>query len=126
MRLRDHYDWIVLGDSPGALLSACLTAKLGFSVLVLPLVPGGQRIVYKTRDCVDPESNYLLGLGRTPRVNGILSETFSRLGVGEAELAELSTPDIWPQIITPNFRVTLYGDDRRFGTELARELGQDA
>ena len=54
MKVADHYDWVVLGDSPGALLSAGLAARLGYSVLVLPLAPGlksltlesGQAIVF--------------------------------------------------------------------------------
>ena len=35
MKLRSSYDWVVLGDDPGALLSAGLASRLGLSVLVV-------------------------------------------------------------------------------------------
>ena len=80
MRLRDHYDWIVLGDHPAALLSAGLAARQGNSVLVLPL--GEERMIRSTDAgmMVDLESNYVLGLGRGPAGPGILLELLHRLG----------------------------------------------
>jgi phytoene dehydrogenase-like protein len=30
------FDWIVIGDDPGALLSGAMAARLGLSVLILP------------------------------------------------------------------------------------------
>ena len=67
MRLRDQYDWIVLGDDPGALLSASLVAKLGLSVLVLPLFPVSTlKVTFgdkSVEEVLDFETNYVLGLG---------------------------------------------------------------
>ena len=63
MKLRDHYDWVVLGDHPGALLERGLAARLGLSVLMLPVFPGKSLSIAEDGRFVDPEPNYLLGIG---------------------------------------------------------------
>ena len=77
MSLADQYDWIVLGDHPGALLSANLAAKLGLSVLVLTKCSAQKVIFSKAGQCLDPEPNFITGMGE----KGILktrSENFRR------------------------------------------------
>ena len=63
MRLLDRYDWIVLGDDPGALLSACLAARLGLSALVLDCGERAMSVVSGSGQLLDPETSTLLGLG---------------------------------------------------------------
>ena len=59
MKLREQSDWLVLGDHPGALLSASLAARLGLSVLVLPFGPAARLFVSASGQHFDPEPNYL-------------------------------------------------------------------
>jgi phytoene dehydrogenase-like protein len=130
MKLRDHYDWVVLGDHPGALLSAALAARLGLSVLVLPVFPGKSISVAEDGRFVDPEPNYLLSLGRVPQFNGLLSECLGRLGILPAELEQVQRSEPLPQVLTPEFRLAFGGaggsDFGRLEQELSRELGKGA
>src|SRR6185312_10300530 len=104
-KIRDHYDWIVLGDHPGALLSASLASRLGLSVLALPLAPGPGLMVSKSGQYWDPESNYIAGLGRTSEANGLLSECLVRLGMQNSELEMIETENVIPQVVTPRARL---------------------
>jgi hypothetical protein len=124
MRLRDHYDWIVLGDDPGALLSASLASKLGLSVLVLPLQPAVQLLMAPNDDrsdesILDLETNYVPGLGS----EGLWESALIRAGMAPQEQAQvLSAPSV-PQILTSRCRVSLEPDRAKFKNELAREFG---
>ncbi|MGK5083746.1 hypothetical protein WDW37_10625 [Bdellovibrionota bacterium FG-1] len=123
MKLRDQYDWMVLGDHPGALLSAGLAARLGLSVLVLPIFSSKSLTQSKEGRFVDPESNYLLGLGRAPRFSGLLVECLNRLGILPAELELIQGTHPLPQVLTPGSRVDFGLADSGLSVELQRELG---
>lgn len=132
MRLRDHYDWIVLGNNPGALLSASLAARLGLSVLVLPMTPNWGVSVSKKNHYFDPEPNYLLGLGRSGSHFGLVYECLSRLGISEAEADQIGSATCLPQVLTPRSRFVLarnedlsYELQREFGHRVAHQFGLD-
>ena len=72
MRLQDQYDWIVLGNHPAALLGGGLAAQLGQSVLILPFSSSFILNVSSEGQPLDPESNYLLGLGKSGKSDGLL------------------------------------------------------
>ncbi len=127
-RLSDSYDWVVLGDHPGALLSASLAAKLGLSVLVLPLAPSLKLTISKDGQHLDPETNFMLGLapqGRGDRAPGLLAECLTRLGILPAELELVRGPAEPQQILTPTARVLFGGEAEALAAELRRELGPD-
>lgn len=125
MKLRDHYDWVVLGDHPGALLSAGLAARLGLSVLVLPVFPGKSLSISGDGRFVDPEPNYLLSLGRVSRFSGLLSECLGRLGILPAELEQVEGVEPLPQVLTPEMRLSFGLDDEQLEQALQRELGKE-
>ena len=84
-RLSESYDWIVLGDSPAALLSAALVARMGLSVLV---VTGGDEkkwILSSTGQVVDPEPNFIPGVGHPAHRLGLAGSCFSSLGLPESD-----------------------------------------
>lgn len=125
MRLRDQYDWVILGDHPGALLSGCLSARLGLAVLILPMVPSMRASISDEGQAFDPESNFILGAGRFDRSNGILLECLQRLGMSSSEGGKFIGESILPQVVTPQFRVQLQAGNEDFRKELDRELGED-
>ncbi|MEO5970524.1 MAG: hypothetical protein ABIQ95_11405 [Bdellovibrionia bacterium] len=132
MRLRDHYDWIVLGNNPGALLSASLVSRLGLSVLILPMAPNLGLSVSKSGHYFDPEPNYLLGLGRSGTHSGLIFECLSHLGVPTPEIEYIGTGSSQPQVLTPRSRFVLarkedlsYELQREFGHEVAQRFGLD-
>ncbi len=79
MRLRDQYDWVTLGWHPHALLSAIYAARLGLSVLILPL--GSLRERLEDHDgllgvrILDPESSLVT------EMHGALSGIFALCGI---------------------------------------------
>jgi hypothetical protein len=123
VRLRDQYDWVVFGSHPGALLSASLVAKLGLSVLVLPLAPSAGLTISQSGQYLDPESNYLMGVGKIGKVNGLVLECLNRLGILSSEEELIQTENVFPQILTPDFRLILASNED-LQTELLRELGK--
>ncbi len=125
MSQKDRYDWVVLGDHPGALLSAGLAARLGLSVLVLPLFSSSTLHATSDGTILDPESQYLLGLGRETRFSGLLSECLSRLGILPAEAEHIDMRQPLPQVLTPASRIAFDGDFRVLERELAREWGPE-
>lgn len=128
MRLRDQYDWIVLGDHPSALLSASLAAKLGLSVLVLPVGPIARTVISRSGHCVDPESNALTGIfpgGKSSEAShrGLLSLCLDRIGLQPSEMDRFRF-DLAPfQVLTPKYRLELLSDQDRWAEEIRRELG---
>lgn len=119
-KLRDHYDWIVIGDDPGALMSAGLAAKLGLSVLVLPLeAPLIPRVQDKI-NVLDFESNFLLGLGSS----GLWMKCLEAVGVEARDRDKIIGRASEAQILTPAYRLSLHGDRAKLFDEMARELGE--
>jgi hypothetical protein len=120
----DYYDWVVLGDHPGALLSGCLAARMGYSVLIVPLEKRFQSGVSRSGQFFDPETNFVLGLGSLERLDGVIGDTLYRLGMDSSfsSLMEQTDQTI-PQILTPQARVSLKRGNKAFFSELVRELG---
>lgn len=123
MKLQDHYDWIVLGEQPAALLTASMVARLGLSVLVLPLAPVLSFSVSRSGQCFDPESNSIIGLGESGSTKGLVNECLSKLGVLTSDEFSGSTYSSFPQILTPDSRFFLSSDEGALTSEIQRELG---
>ncbi|OFZ20569.1 MAG: hypothetical protein A2X94_11130 [Bdellovibrionales bacterium GWB1_55_8] len=123
-RFRDYYDWVVLGDHPGALLSASLAAKLGLSALIVPLGPSLARRISDSGQCFDPESNFLTGLRNLVHSKGLLADCLARAGITSAEEQSIRKQGVLPQILTPDARIELALDDRTLEFECERELGK--
>lgn len=128
MKLRDHYDWVVLGDHPGALLTAGLVSKLGLTVLVLPFAPGVRAHVSKSGQVMDPEPNFWPGLAGSPLPGkdgppGILARCLERLGAQSSELAQVTRVGALPQVVTPGKRVAFSFEKEGLSRELNREFG---
>lgn len=68
VRLQENYDWIVIGDTPAALLSAALVARMGLSVLVVAEDGGKKWEVSDSGQLMDLEPNFLLGMARLERL----------------------------------------------------------
>lgn len=129
MRLRDNYDWIVIGDHPGALLSGALVARLGLSVLILPTVstPGGRSCllsVSRSGQYRDPEPNTLMGV-QPPRAGegGLLGVCLEHLGLLPAEADRISVIEAAPQVVTPTTRFHLHAGADALRSEVLREFG---
>ncbi len=121
MKLRDRYDWVVLGDDPGALLSACLVARLGLSVLVIDCGTRALPLVSRSGQVLDPESNCLLGLSSVDGRAGLWLRCLEKLGLTAAESAWLGTAAAEPDFALPGHRLRWVTD----GTGLRREWGRE-
>ena len=128
MKLRDQYDWVVLGDHPAALLSAAMAARLGLSVLVLPVGDGVQVLTAPDGAFLDRESNFVLGLhplNAEGASNGLLGQCIAKLGVLKAEEDQFFAEGWNPQVLTPDLRVQVRAEPPGTLEELRRELGAD-
>ncbi len=124
--LGTKYDWIVIGEHPAALLSAAFMSKSGYSVLVVGMDSVKDSHVSEEGDCIDPESNWLLGLGENLGKPGLIRDLLIRLGVSfEKETSYFDSEQDLPQILTPQIRIRTLKDQRSFLFELERELGRE-
>jgi hypothetical protein len=124
MKLREQYDWVVLGDHPGALLSACLTARLGLATLILRLGSSRTSGVSASGQCLDPESAFVLGLGKAGKANGVVADSLGRLGLQPTEESRIDATAELLQIVTPSRRLLFSAEDDAWGRELRREFGE--
>jgi len=115
-----QYDWIVLGDHPGALLTANLVARLGLTVLVVPKSETRGVLLSDEGQYLDPESNFLLGLGE----GGLLNDSLAKVGALSADI--LSGDRIYPQALTPQHRFQFKSEPDLLSRELNRELGAES
>jgi len=122
--LGDRYDWVVLGDHPAALLSASLVAKQGLSVLMLPMGATLKASVSESGHFHDPESNFMMGLGRSGEFCGLVSDSLSRLGILPAEQELIRVSEL-PQLLTPETRLSFAPDLLPLSAEIKREFGAD-
>lgn len=126
MKLKDHYDWIVLGNHPGALLSAGVASKLGLSVLILPFGVSFKADHDEKEQVFDPESNYLLGISEDGLSPAWLLQQLGLTELGaEFITAHRSKGRTYPQVLTPESRLVLESNDQ-FLSELQRELGSSS
>jgi hypothetical protein len=126
MSLHDHYDWVVLGDHPGAYLSGVMVAQLGLSVLFVRLAPGMKSRFSMDGQYLDPESNHLIGLGKVGEIPGLTYECLHRSGMTAQETQWIEPGGSLPEILTPDLRVKLKTQDTDFSWELKRELGPES
>ncbi len=127
IRLKDYYHWVVLGDHPGALLSASIMAGAGFSVLVLPLSPSSLSYISPSYQLLDHESNFLLGLGNLETQNGLFSEVLKKLGFQDFENRSVfDGDDRLPEVITPRYRFGMRKNNESFFEDIQREFGVDS
>ncbi len=124
-KLREQYDWIVLGDDPGALLSGCLAARLGLSVLILPLSPSLDVMSTKNDKFVDPESSLLLGVLPFEDSPSLLGRCLDQLGMREDERGLFIAQDALPQVLTPGTRAQLVDGQSEIREQLSREWGEE-
>ena len=128
MKLRDQYDWIVLGDHPAALLSGAMAARLGLSVLALPVGEGVPLASAADGAFLDRETNYLLGLHPLTAEgggNGLLGQCIARLGLLKSEEDQFLSEGWSPQVLSPDLRFQIQPDPGATFVELRRELGAD-
>ena len=126
--IADRYDWVVIGDHPGALLSAALASKLGLSVLVLQAAPSARVQISKAGHCLDPETNYWLaaaGLDQSQTSRYLLAECLIQAGLESGERDLFRRSRIQPVVTTPEVRITLTQENESFLEEIERELGQE-
>lgn len=128
VRLRDHYDWIVIGSHPAALLSAVLMASLNLSVLV---VFGERKLILQVSSdgrYFDPEPNILTGIHDGWQKEGLLLKYFRKLEI--PVIKEEWSLNYTPQVVTPQTRLAFrHGEalqkefEREFGHPLTQKLG---
>jgi phytoene dehydrogenase-like protein len=119
MKLSHNYDWIVLGDHPGALLSANMVIRLGLSVLIVPKCSTQKVIFSESGQCLDPESNFILGLGEQGLLHEILRKASALPGEGE-----LGTLEGYAQVLTPRHRFSVSDSVETSTRELQREFSE--
>lgn len=80
MKLKDRYDCVVLGDHPGAILCGLMASRLGLTALLIPHC-GSHGLFYSQdrRAVIDPESSFLLGLGRAGTHAGLWHEILRKM-----------------------------------------------
>lgn len=140
MKLNESYDCVVFGSNPGALLSAHLAAKMGLSVLVVPFERYLGLTHTRSGHVLDPEPNYLLGLGSFEETDGLLLHCLNFLFHDNVVKGATRVPgrvkdaydpvgqwlnrskEVIPQVITPSLRFCL-NQGKEFQFELTREYG---
>lgn len=60
-RLKEHYDWAVIGEHPAALWTGLVMAKSGHSVVFVPYLPLLNWAESERGQGLDPNPNYVLG-----------------------------------------------------------------
>jgi len=125
-RLQENYDWIVLGDTPAALLCAALVARMGLSVLIVSEDSGKKWELAQAGQLVDLEPNFLMGLARMDRLGGMVAECLSRMRFPAVDWEQLIRHEYLFQAITPRFRASFAHQTELFERELKRETGDYA
>jgi len=124
-QLRDQYDWVVIGEEPGALLSACLVARLGLSVLILPTGKELRVRTSRARQIIDFEPNWITGLGHNGLSPGLLRWCLTEIGLHPVDLAMARNEPIDMQLLTPQMRLRMGRAYAEIQDDLEKELGRD-
>lgn len=127
MAIQERYDLVVLGDHPGALLSGTLAAKLGLSVLFLPVAfesPMQKKISFSGQ-ILDPEPNFMIGLSGADGREGLLFDCLNALNLNSEDLRQIQELESLSQVLTPNFRIAFGSNTEKLQLELERELPFD-
>ncbi|MBU6375690.1 MAG: hypothetical protein KGQ59_06815 [Bdellovibrionales bacterium] len=120
-RLRESYDWIVLGDSPAAILSAALVAKMGLSVLLVGDGPEKKWTLSSSGQVIDPEPNFISGLSLSGPRSGLARKCLEHLRLADSEWAILSPERAAFQAITPSIRAGFEFSWQSLSREVQRE-----
>lgn len=113
--IKELYDYVVLGDAPGALIGGCLAAQRGKSVLVLPVESKWKAGVFFSREYLTFESNFFLGS---------VGDCLGEIGILPAERSSIKSEDVYLQVLTPSQRVSFTADTTSFEAELKREFSK--
>ncbi len=122
-RLTESYDWIVLGDSLPALLSAALVARMGLSVL---LVGDGSEKKWKISSngqVIDPEPNIAFGIGCPDRHLGLAGKCLQALRMPESDWSSLIVESPIFQAVTPSIRSEFHACTESTLLSVVRESG---
>lgn len=122
--IQDHYDWIIIGDHPGALLTSVILSKLGASVLVVPLGYSRLATLSASGQYLDPEPNFLLGLQSPDKPAGILARFLEWAGMPVHSSKEFQFSEkAMPQIFSSQFRFHWRQSFEALEQEFKREFG---
>lgn len=117
------YDWVVLGDSPAALLSAALVARLGLSVLIC----GGSGIqkwgISSNSQLIDPEPNWITGVGHPTSELAMAGICLQACHFSDSDWSLVQTQEPLFQVLTPRVRADFFSDPECTLREVRRELG---
>ncbi len=122
LKILDQYDVVVVGESIGSLLSACLAAEKGMSVLLVGARPLKLLSVSKYGQYFDPEPNYFLGVRSPGKWAGLLGKCLERLSICAGGFDMPKASEMILQVMTPDSRVVLNHDDNDFAVEIEREF----
>ena len=121
-KLRERYDWIVVGDSIGALISGWLVSRLGLSVLFLNHAHAPRARLIEGGQYLDLEANRLVGFPPigSEGILGILADELVQARKGQNVFSPLNL-----EVVFPGFRARAFADPVRLTSELKREWGSD-
>lgn len=128
MQLKENYDLVVLGDHVGGLLAAALATRLNLSVLVLSFGNSLKTFVSRqvqtdSQECLDPESNFLIGAASHNGEYGLLAHCLSHFDKWVEEESRVDFEKGLPQVLTPKNRFSLTYENDSFEREMNREFG---
>ena len=124
IKIKDVYDWVVLGDHPAALFSGCLAARLGLSTLILSHAPSAKVLVSQSGQCIDFERNRMMGLARLESDSGLVWEILHRFGLKPAEEELFDSAPGSFQLISAEKRFSLPRDRPALEAEFKREFSE--
>ncbi|NDD92433.1 hypothetical protein EBZ37_10145, partial [bacterium] len=120
-RLRESYDWIVLGDSPASILSAALVAKMGLCVLLVGDGPEKKWTLSSSGQVIDPEPNFISGLSLSGHQPGLGRKCLEHLKLADSEWAILNHEKAAFQAVTPSIRAGFEFSWQSLSREVQRE-----
>jgi|GEM_PF-1183623 len=128
MQLKENYDLVVLGDHVGSLWVAALVTRLDLSVLVLPFGDSLKTFISRQvqgdyEDCLDPESNFLIGAASRNGEFGLIAHCLSYFEKWIEGENRIDFQKGLPQVLGSTNRFSLTFENDSFDRELNREFG---